>query len=226
MQRISVVEDDPETGQLYMLTLKMGGFAASLYPTPGGFFDSLLKGHPDLIIMDINLPGMDGKEVIRVLRGNPQTSRIPIIAVSGRMRQTQDVINGLHVGADEYLVKPVNSDLLLARIGTLLRRPEALPPAQPAIKVGAMTILPDERSVRVSGEEVKLTRLEYDLLQYMLQNSNRVLTRGLILDSVWRGDGAVNSRTVDKHVEALRKKLKPVKDRVSTVVGVGYILKL
>lgn len=225
--RISVVEDDPEMGQLILTALETSGYQAGLYPTPGKFFDSLIRNKPDLLILDMHLPGMDGKEIVRVLRNNPETRGVFIVAISGEAKGTEDIIKGLKTGADEYMTKPLDMELLLTRIAGFLRR--GLPNGNhgPSImQAGPLTIFPEERTVRLTGKPVSLTRLEYDLLTYFLQHSNRVLTRSLLLETVWGGNSDMTTRTVDKHVESLRKKLGAFGRNFETVVRVGYMLRL
>lgn len=223
---VAVVDDDPELGDFLQVLLKSNGFMVALYPSPGRFLDSLGAVRPDLVVLDMQLPGMDGREVIRVLRSNPQTRGVFIIAISGEQRKTSDVVSGLQVGADEYLLKPLDSDMLLARIQALLRRGPAAPSPEEELRAGSLAVLLESRQVRLNGREVRMTRLEFDLLVYFLRNSNRVLTRGLILQSVWGSDPGLSTRTVDKHVESLRRKLGAGRIHIETVVRVGYMLKL
>lgn len=214
-------------GQLILIALQTSGYLAGLYPTPGKFFDSLIKNKPDLLILDMHLPGMDGKEIVRVMRNNPETRNAFIIAISGEAKGTEDIIKGLKTGADEYMVKPLEMDLLLTRIAGFLRR--GLPNGShgpPILQSGPLTIFPEERSVKLVGKPVTLTRLEYDLLTYFIQHSNRVLTRSLLLETVWGGNSDMTTRTVDKHVESLRKKLGTFGKNFETVVRVGYMLRL
>lgn len=224
MPRIAIVEDDPEYGAYLSEIIGAAGHAVQVHPTPGRFFDSLLNGNPDLILMDMHLPGMDGKEVIRVLRGNPGTAGIRVIAMSGDLRETVDVVNGFHAGADEYMVKPLESELLLARIDGLLRRGSGDRAPEQIFSVEGLKVFVDRRQCEYKGKEIKLTRLEFDLLMYFLRQVNRVLPRSVILEAVWQGDPAMTTRTVDKHVETLRRKLGPFGKRLQTVIRVGYML--
>lgn len=225
MTRIAVVEDDPEYGELLKMVLKNGGFEVALFGTPGRYFDYLLRHRPDVALIDLQLPGMDGKEIIRVMRANPETRGVRIIAMTAFQKSTPDIVNGFHAGADEYLLKPLDHGLLIVRIQTLLRRGEAGSPPEEVIAQDDLWVSLDQRSVTFKDQAVFLTRLEFDLLVYFLRNVNRVLPRSVILESVWQGDPAMTTRTVDKHVETLRRKLGAFGKRLETVIRVGYMLK-
>lgn len=224
--RVAVVDDDPEMLQLLSLVLGKSGFEVKTFATPGRFFDSLVKARPDVTVLDMHLPGMDGRDVIRVLRANPETKVMPIVAISAVARSTADVVQGLELGADEYLAKPVDLDLLVARIAVLLRRaPNGAAPAVETVRYGEVVIYPEEHRVEQAGKDVALTHLEFKLLLYFLNNPNRVLTRGLMLEKVWGTGPDLSTRTVDKHVETLRKKLPGFGARVETVIRVGYLFR-
>lgn len=225
MPTIAVVDDDPEWTALIAHLLKGGGYQTSHYATPGKFLDSLVRGVPDLTVLDMQLPGMHGREVIRVIRGNESTRRLLIVAVSGHDIGSAEAIKAFESGADEYLAKPVDGELLLVRIAALLRRGAGAAVAQSALRCGELTLLAEQRRVTVDGREIALTHLEFDLLAYFVRQAGRVLTRGLLLESVWSGDPAMNTRTVDKHVETLRRKLGAFGARLETVIRVGYVLK-
>ncbi len=225
--KVAVVDDDPEMLSLLALVLTKSGFDVKTYPTPGRFFDALAKGRPDVTILDMHLPGMDGRDVIRVLRANADTKAMPIVAMSAVARSTADVVLGLELGADEYLAKPVDLDLLVARIAVLLRRAPngAASAAVDTVRYADVVIYPDEHRVDVGGRDVPLTHLEFKLLLYFLNNPNRVLTRGLMLEKVWGTGPDLSTRTVDKHVESLRRKLPSFGARVETVIRVGYLFR-
>lgn len=226
MARIAVVDDDPEWAQLLLRVLKGGGYEVSHFGTPGRFFDSLLKAKPDLVLLDMQLPGMHGREVIRVLRANDATRGLLVVAVSAHDRHSADAVKAFECGADEYLPKPVDPDLLLARLAALLRRGVGVPLADDRLTLGALAVSPESREVALDGRVLELTNMEFELLCHFLRNPNRVLTRGLILESVWGTVPDMNTRTVDKHVETLRRKLGPYGSKIETVVRVGYMLKV
>ena len=222
---IAVVDDDSEILDLLKLVLSRSGFSVDGYPTPGRFFDGILKRPPALCIIDVQLPGMDGREIIRVLRAAPETKRIPLIAISATARDPRDVIKGLDNGASEYFAKPLDLELLVARVENLLARSGGAhsAPAE-TLTWGKIVVTPDEHVVELGGKTIALTNLEFKLLLAFLRQPNRVLARSWLLETVWQSPG-VATRTVDKHVEMLRKKLPPLAPRLETVVGVGYLFR-
>ena len=229
MTRVAVVDDDPDWALVMMRLLKGSGHDIVHYATPGRLFDALLKSVPDVVLLDMQLPGMHGREVLRVLRANEATRRLLVVAVSGYERGSAEAVKAFESGADEYMAKPLDQDLLLARISALLRRgagPQTLPAAQPSLRAGSLVVRPDQRTAQLNERPLELTHLEFDLLVYFLKQPNRVLTRGLILETVWGSSADLNTRTVDKHVETLRRKLGPLGAHLETVVRVGYLLRV
>ncbi len=222
--RIAVVDGDPEILSLTSLVLGKAGHKVQGYATPGRFFDGLLKTKPDLCLIAVRLPGMDGREVIRVLRANAETKGLALIAMSASACSTADVVQGFELGADEYLSKPLDLDLLVVRVAGLLRRGPAAA-ARETQSYGDLVVYPEEHRVAVKGKDVALTHLEFKLLLYFLRNPNRVLTRGLMLEKVWGTGPELSTRTVDKHVESVRKKIPAVGARIETVIGVGYLFR-
>jgi len=220
---IAVVDDDPDWGKYALTLLQAQGHNATLFPSAGKFFDALMKHRFALSILDMNLPGMPGSEIIRVLRVNPETRRMLIIGVSGEAVRRPEVIAAFEAGADEYLTKPVDADFLAARIAALLRR-SAAPPTPESLKVGPLVVVPDSQEVKLNGRAVDLTNMEFQLLLHFLRNANRVMTRPLLLDAVWGVKAPMETRTVDKHVESLRRKLGDFGRHFETVVKVGYLL--
>lgn len=227
MPKIYVIDDDPEWGALLLKLLKSNGYEAVHFPTAGRFFDALIKAKPDLVIVDMQLAGMHGREVIRVLRQNPDFHRMLVVAVSAHDVKSEHAIKALEGGADEYLAKPVHEDLLIARISALLRRASSngASPSADTLCVGPLVVIPDQRTVLLKDEVIELTRLEFELLVAFMRQPNRVLTRSLILESVWGGAPNMVTRTVDKHVESLRRKLGPFGKNFETVIRVGYMFK-
>jgi two-component system alkaline phosphatase synthesis response regulator PhoP len=222
---ITVVDDDP--GVLEFLTFVLGkaGYAVNATATPGRFFDSVLKSKPALCLIDVQLPGMDGREVIRVLRASPETKRLPLIAMTAVALSPHDVVRGLEEGADEYLAKPLDLEFLLVRIANLLARGRSEEaPRREVVTWGPIEVSLDEHRVSLSGKTVALTHLEMKLLLSFLRQPGRVLTRSLLLQTVWDSPLAL-TRTVDKHVETLRRKLPPFGKKLETVVGVGYLFR-
>ncbi len=225
--RIAVVDDDSECCDRICLLLKEQGHEVSCFSTAGKFFDALANIRYVLTVLDMNLPGMDGKEIIRVLRANPEARRMLILAMSGSEKRSADAVAALNLGADEYLTKPVDADFLVARVAALLRRRGDHSSVGPeSIRIDILTVVPERREVAVDGKVAILTDLEFRLLDYFLHNVNRVLTRQLLLDQVWGMKERIDTRTVDKHVESLRRKLGRFGVRFETVIKVGYVLKV
>jgi two-component system alkaline phosphatase synthesis response regulator PhoP len=226
--RIAVVDDDAGVRELIAFILGKAGYAVQTFATPGRFLDGVMKAKPDLCLIDIQLPGMDGREVIRVLRGSADTRDLALIAMSAVAIAPRDAVRGLDDGADEYFFKPLDIDLLRARVANLLARRATVPAAAPGREIvswGPIDIAPDEHAVTLSGKPVSLTNLEMKLLLAFLRQPGRVLPRSLLLQTVWSSSPDVATRTVDKHVETLRRKLPPFGKKVETVVGVGYLFR-
>jgi DNA-binding response OmpR family regulator len=226
--KLAVVDDDAEMLELMSMVLGNSGYEVKTYSTPGRFLDSLAKSRPDLCVLDMQLPGIHGRDVIRVLRENAATRRMPIVAITASERATSDVIQGLELGADEYMGKPLDLDLFVVRIEALLRRlpaAAAAPPPSECLRYEDLTLNLDEHRVEVKGKAVPLTHLEFKLLSYFLRHPQRVVTRGMLLEKVWETEPDQSTRTVDKHVESLRRKLPSFGGHVETVVRVGYLFR-
>ena len=221
---IAVVDDDPEIIEMLSFVLGKAGHKVQGYATPGRFFDGLLKTKPDLCLIDVQLPGMDGREVIRILRANPATKKLAIIAMSASARDPADAVRGFELGADEYFRKPIDLDLLLVRVTGLTRSASAAPVVD-CLSYKDIAVFPDEHRVTVKDKDVVLTNLEFKLLLCLMRNPSRVFTRGILLEKVWGTGPDLSTRTVDKHVESLRKKLPLIGKNVETVVGVGYLFR-
>jgi DNA-binding response OmpR family regulator len=223
--QILVIEDEPDVATLIKHTLDRGG---EVDVTIVGTGEAALKATnervPDLIILDLNLPGFDGLEVCRILRGRAPLSAVPIIMVTARATES-DRVQGLDVGADDYIVKPFSPRELAARVRAALRRVrnDATQPAPPALYRGKHLIADfDAVSVLVDDRPIQLTRREFELLRYLVQNRNRVLSRDRLLERVWGYEHVVETRSVDVHVGRLRGKLGPAAHQIETVVGLGY----
>lgn len=224
---IAVVDDDLEMLALLDQVLTRAGYKVRTYGTPGKFFDGLLKAKPDLCLVDVQLPGMDGREVVRVMRSNPETRDVAVIAISATAIASPDIVRGMDSGADEYLTKPLDLDLLLARIANLIARGRGGAPARApeVVRWESLEVYPEEHRALLAGKEVPLTHLEFKLLSAFLGQPQRVLARSWLLQTVWESAPDVATRTVDKHVEALRRKIPVLAGRLETVVGVGYMFR-
>ena len=221
---VSILDGDPVSAEALRRLLAGGGYLARSFATPGRFFDSLLSGPPDAVFLRLDLPGMDGKDIIRVLRSDQATRRVRVVALSSGRGEDPKAVDVFQAGADEYFRGAVEPDLLLARLGSLLRRIDPLPQDE-RLKLGELEALPEQRLCRLGGKDIPLTRIEFDLLVHFLRQRERVLTRGALLQSIWGDKPSSDMRTVDKHVEILRKKLGAFGRRLSTVFRVGYVLR-
>lgn len=220
MQNILVVDDDDSLRDTIGLMLEQEGFHPILVEDGAKGYNETLRMRPDLILADLRMPGMSGVDVCRRLRdGGVKTPIIVLSAVGDEL----DKVLLLEIGADDYIVKPFGMRELLARIRAVLRRTST--ELNTVINFAENAIDLKRRVVTRKGEEVKLTRGEYNLLTYFLQNPDRPLTRDMIINSVWGYESFPNTRTVDAHVVRLRQKLEPepnVPRHILTVHGVGY----
>jgi two-component system phosphate regulon response regulator PhoB len=222
--RVLVVEDEADIAGLIKHTLERGGDVAAEVVTSG---DEALKAAaeqpPDLIVLDLNLPVLGGLEVCRLLRARPATARTPIIMLTARTSEA-DRVTGLDAGADDYITKPFSLRELAARVRAVLRRGKSDEPAVTPLVYRGKHLMADFDAVaiNVDGEPVRLTRREFELLRYMYENRNRVLSRDRLLERVWGYDRVVETRSVDVHVGRLRAKLGPAGKQIETVVGLGY----
>ena len=222
--RVLIVEDEQDIAGLIKHTLERGGDTrADVVSSGDAALKAVLDEPPDLIILDLNLPVVGGLEVCRILRTRPGTAHVPIIMLTARTSET-DRVNGLDVGADDYVTKPFSLRELAARVRAVLRRGRGGEPAgSPAVYRGRYLLADfDAVAVSVEGRPVRLTRREYELLKYLVENRNRVLSRDRLLERVWGYERLIETRSVDVHVGRLRGKLGPVGRQIETVVGLGY----
>ncbi|MEZ5416804.1 MAG: response regulator transcription factor [Vicinamibacterales bacterium] len=222
-RRVLVVEDEQDIAELVKHTLERGGDVDVEIAASG---DAALKSSaeqpPDLIVLDLNLPVLSGLEVCRILRQRPATAAVPIIMLTARTSES-DRITGLDSGADDYVSKPFSARELAARVRAALRRGRTGDAPQAATYRGAHLVADfDAVSVTVDGTPVKLTRREFELLRYLVDNRNRVLSRDRLLERVWGYDHFIETRSVDVHVGRLRAKLGAAGRQIETVVGLGY----
>jgi DNA-binding response OmpR family regulator len=226
MPKIAVLDNDKEWRDLLFNLLSGFGYSVLHYSTPGRFLDHMATDKPDLLILDMQLPGMHGREIIRILRSNSETRRMLIVAISGNDVTSPDAIKAFEAGADEYLAKPLDIPLLRVRLEALLRRgTDGRNLAVDEICVGKLRVDPESHSVLLGKQSIRLTNLQFELLLAFVKQPNRVLTRGIILETVWKTRPDMNTRTVDKHVESLRRELGDFGKRIETVIGVGYVFR-
>jgi len=223
--RVLVVEDEKDIAGLLKHTLeKMGGVEVDVVETGDAALRVVAERAPNLILLDLNLPVLSGLEVCRILRARPSTAHIPIIMLTARTSES-DRVTGLDVGADDYIVKPFSLRELTARVRAMLRRGnvDAGRKDSPLIYRGKHLVADfDAVSVSVDDTHIRLTRREFELLRYLVENRNRVLSRDRLLERVWGYDRYVETRSVDVHVGRLRAKLGAAGRQIETVVGLGY----
>jgi two-component system alkaline phosphatase synthesis response regulator PhoP len=183
----------------------------------------VMEEPPGVVLLDLNLPFIDGLEVCRLLRGRPTSAGVPIIMVTARTGES-DRVSGLELGADDSVTKPFSLRELVARVRAVLRRPPQLGTQERSLgyQSGRLAIDFDAVSVRVSGSAIRLTKREFELLRFLVENRNRVLSRDRLLERVWGLDRQVETRSVDVHVGRLRGKLGMAGRQIETVIGMGY----
>jgi len=221
-KRILVVEDDPDIALSLRHKLERdGGFEVDVVADGVLGLESAKGAPPDLVVLDLNLPGMDGFAVCRDLRKHAATAAVPIIMLTARIGE-DDRVAGLDLGADDYITKPFSPKEALARVRAVLRRSDRGDERE-SIVDAPLRVDTGSREARIDGRELGLTRKEFDLLVELMRQRGRVMTRERLLETVWGYDYPGETRTVDVHVRRLRQKLGgPVDDRLETVVGVGY----
>lgn len=217
--RILVVDDDPGIGEVVQLFLRAEGFDTRVSTNGLDALDTFVDYEPHLVLLDLNLPGLDGISVCRAIR---KTSGTPIVMLTART-DTQDIVAGLEAGADDYVEKPFNDKVLIARIRACMRRP--IPTSTGALSIGDLTIDLRGHEVSRNGEAISLTPLEFELLHTLAANPAEVFTREALLERVWGYQYKADTRLVNVHVQRLRSKIEHDVDNptiIVTIRGVGY----
>ena len=217
---IYYVEDDQNIRDLVVYTLRQTALEARGFSAAGTFFAAMQEAQPDLILLDIMLPGEDGLTILRKLRASPQTSALPVIMITARDTE-YDTVVGLDAGADDYISKPFGMMELVARVKAMLRRTAAKADAE-SITVNDLTVDVRRHVVTVADEAIALTLKEFELLRFLMENRGVAFTREKLLERVWDLGYGGGTRTVDVHVQTLRQKLGAAGARIETVRGVGY----
>ncbi|MEW9531878.1 response regulator transcription factor [Microbispora sp. NPDC049125] len=229
-QRLLVVDDEPVVRELLSATLRFAGYTVTSAATGGEAVEAARAEPPDLVLLDVMLPDMEGFEVIRRLRELPRPldgtrpGQVPVLFLTAR-DATQDKINGLRLGGDDYVTKPFDLEELLARIEAVLRR-TGLSPEDRTLRVGDLEVDSDGHQVTRAGKPVRLSPTEFRLLRYLALNAGRVVSKAQILEHVWQYDFAGDSSIVDTYVSYVRRKVDTAEPKlIHTMHGVGYVLR-
>ena len=221
-KNILVVEDDADISSLLRFSLENTGFSVFESPSAEAAMQILTARRTDLVIIDWMLPGMDGLNLTKTLRNRADTEKIPIIMLTARSEEA-DAIQGFDSGVDDYITKPFSPRELIARVNALLRR--STDGARSLIESNGMSLNTHNHSLQINDENLYLKPREYGLLQYLMKNPNRILSRNQLLDGAWGRSVYVEERTVDVYIVRLRKKLEPSGKSgvIKTIHGVGYV---
>jgi DNA-binding response OmpR family regulator len=219
MKKIALIEDDPDIAFTIRLNLEREGYKVTHFGSGQDGLAAVQRGLADFVILDLNLPDLDGLTICRELRRDARTAAIPILVLTARGSE-RDRVTGLELGADDYLSKPFSVRELVARVAAIWRRARIAPDAPTAYDDGEIHI--DEKSFRVFryGREIKLAKKEFELLWLLIHNRGSVISRDRILSEVWNMSEDVETRTVDAHIRNIRKKIGS--ERITTIVGFGY----
>lgn len=222
-KQILVVDDEPDVTELVKYKLEQDGYACEVINDPLVFISKARAVQPDLILLDIMMPELNGLQLCKIIRSDPQMQSIPIIFLTAR-GEAEDRVKGLESGADDYVAKPFNTKELILRVGKVLSRGHLKSEnAQTnSIRIGGVSIDASIHQLTVDGDKVQLTATEFRLLSLLMERKNRVQTRENLLINVWNYDSDIETRTVDTHVRRLREKLGPYAEMIETIRGVGY----
>ena len=216
------VEDDASIRDIEVYALKASGYESRGFEDGSAFWDALQTEQPDLVVLDVMLPGVDGVELLRRMRGDARFRAIPVVMATAKSAEI-DKIQGLDLGADDYLTKPFGVMELVSCVRAVLRRCEAKP-VEHLLKLGGLCVNLDQHTVSIDGKDVALTYKEFELLKLFLSNPGIAFTRDQLFSKVWGEDFCGESRTIDTHILTLRQKLGPYGDAIKTVRNVGYRL--
>ncbi len=219
-RRVVLIEDDPDIAEAITFQLEKAGLYVRVARTGEEGLETVRRG-ADLVLLDLNLPGMDGLEVCRMVRRQQTTAHVPIIMVTARADEVDRVL-GLEMGADDYMVKPFSLKELAARCKVALRRAAGAGEPPQGYRDENWEIEFDSYVVRYQGQEIRLTHKEFELFRYLVERAGRVLTRERLLERIWGWESDVDARSIDAHIRRLRLKLGAARHHVETVVGLGY----
>ncbi len=222
MKRILIIDDEPDNLSIVSDMVK-NHFEPFTADSGRDGIQAAIRIQPDIILLDVNMPDMDGFEVCKRLREQPSTRAIPIVMLTASVG-LESRVKGLDEGADDYITKPFQSRELLARLNARLRRFEVNQKTSDQLTLGNLRLDPKSFQVWVDADEVRLTQMEFELLRYFLEHPNQVVARNKLLGDLWP-DAVVTDRTVDTHIANLRKKIRKFNYPLTTIYGAGYILK-
>lgn len=218
---ILLIEDEEDIAALIKLQAEISGYRLHVETDGLNGFKAVEREHPDLVILDIMLPGMNGLDVCRKIKTNPELKTIPVIIISAKNEEL-DVVLGLELGADDYVAKPFSPKILFSRVKAVLRREKEPEKHAKTLTFGDFTLEVDRYLLRKKDKYIPITLSEFGILKRLLMNRGRVLTRGQLLDDVQNDDAFIIDRNIDVHIASLRKKLGPNFHWIETVRGVGY----
>jgi DNA-binding response OmpR family regulator len=222
-QKILVVDDERELAELVAMNLQRNGYDAITAHDGATGLELARKQKPDLVVLDVMMPGLSGREVTLALKQDPDTASMPILMLTARTEET-DIIVGLSMGADDYVTKPFSMKVLMARIAAVLRRKASADSAEAMLTAGPIVVDQSKHEVTVQGKPINLTPTEFKLLSAILGARGRVLSRDQLMDRAMGTDVFVTDRAIDVHITAVRKKLGDAAWMIHTVRGVGYRL--
>ena len=223
-QRILIVDDEADVTDLVAYHLKAKGYQVEAVNNPNNSLSTARAFAPDLVILDVMMPDLNGVQICRLLRADPQLKRVPVIFLTAKAEES-DRIQGLETGADDYICKPFSTKELMLRVQALLRRvSEGAPEEVKKLQAGEIVIDIERHEAVISGKPVELTATEFKLLRLLMERRGRVQTREHLLINVWNYETEIETRTVDTHVRRLREKLGAEADWIETIRGVGYRL--
>jgi two-component system alkaline phosphatase synthesis response regulator PhoP len=223
--RILVVDDEHDLLELVRYNLAREGYRVSCVDSGEKALEEIRTKSPDLVILDIMLPGVDGLDVCRSVKSSPATAHVPILMLSAKSEDS-DMVTGLELGADDYLTKPFSPRVLVARVKTILRKTQAVLPQNAVLTAGPISIFPAKHEARVAGNSTDLTATEFRILVALITRPGWVLSRDQIVDAARGTNVVVTLRSVDVHIVRLRQKLHPFGELIETVRGIGYRFRL
>ena len=218
---VLVIDDEKDIVKLLQYNLEKEGYAVLSARTGEEGLELAGSKRPSLVVLDLMLPGADGLEVCKILRANGQTAGIPILMLTAKGSETDQIV-GLELGANDYISKPFSVKVFLARVKNIFRNQKDKKETSTVLKAGALLLDKERHSFTIHGKSVALTKMEFRILSFLMENPGKVFSRERLLDGAWEGEAFVVDRTVDVHVKGIRQKLGKYRDYLETVRGTGY----